>query len=81
VAKLVIATGHNNAAMNGASANRAALRAGRARGGGHAESGGAVVRTFDSRALSCSTHAMGRMPRRWNCARPDGSLIREVRRG
>ena len=40
----------------------------------------AVVRTFDP-CLSCSTHAMGSMPLAVELRAPDGSLIREVRRG
>jgi NAD-reducing hydrogenase large subunit len=40
----------------------------------------AVVRTFDP-CLSCSTHAMGRMPLTIELRAPDGSLVREVRRG
>jgi NAD-reducing hydrogenase large subunit len=40
----------------------------------------AVVRTFDP-CLSCSTHAMGRMPLSIELRAADGSLVREVRRG
>jgi NAD-reducing hydrogenase large subunit len=40
----------------------------------------AVVRTFDP-CLSCSTHAMGRMPLSVELRAPDGSLVKELRRG
>jgi NAD-reducing hydrogenase large subunit len=80
-ANLVIATGQNNNAMN-----KGVLQAAK-----HYVKDGkftegilnrveAVVRTFDP-CLSCSTHAMGRMPLAVELRAPDGSLIREVRRG
>jgi NAD-reducing hydrogenase large subunit len=80
-ANLVIATGHNNAAMN-----RGILQTARHYvHGEHIEEGmlnrvEAVVRTFDP-CLSCSTHAMGRMPLAVELRAPDGSLVRELRRG
>ncbi len=80
-ANLVIATGHNNAAMN-----RGILQAARHYVHGDAVKEGmlnrveAVVRTFDP-CLSCSTHAMGQMPLTIELRAPDGSLVREVRRG
>ncbi len=79
-ANLVIATGHNNAAMN-----RGVLQAARHYVHGDTIAEGmlnrveAVVRTFDP-CLSCSTHAMGRMPLSVELRAPDGSLVREVRR-
>jgi NAD-reducing hydrogenase large subunit len=80
-ANLVIATGHNNAAMN-----RGILQTARHYVQGDQIRDGmlnrveAVVRTFDP-CLSCSTHAMGRMPLIIELRAPDGSLVREVRRG
>ena len=80
-ANLVIATGHNNAAMN-----RGILQTARHYVRGEQVAEGmlnrveAVVRTFDP-CLSCSTHAIGRMPLAVELRAPDGSLIREVRRG
>jgi NAD-reducing hydrogenase large subunit len=80
-ANLVIATGHNNAAMN-----RGILQTARHYVQGDQIKDGmlnrveAVVRTFDP-CLSCSTHAMGRMPLSIELRAPDGSLVREVRRG
>ena len=80
-ANLVIATGHNNAAMN-----RGILQTARHYVQGEHVAEGmlnrveAVVRTFDP-CLSCSTHAMGRMPLAVELRAPDGSLVREVRRG
>lgn len=80
-ANLVIATGHNNAAMN-----RGILQTARHYVQGDQVKDGmlnrveAVVRTFDP-CLSCSTHAMGRMPLSIELRAPDGSLVREVRRG
>ena len=80
-ANLIIATGHNNGAMN-----RGILQAARHYVQGEAVKEGmlnrveAVVRTFDP-CLSCSTHAMGRMPLSIELRAADGSLLREVRRG
>jgi NAD-reducing hydrogenase large subunit len=80
-ANLVIATGHNNAAMN-----RGILQTARHYVQGDQVKEGmlnrveAVVRTFDP-CLSCSTHAMGRMPLSVELRAADGSLLREVRRG
>ena len=72
-ANLIIATGHNNAAMN-----RGILQTARHYvQGDHIAEGmlnrvEAVVRTFDP-CLSCSTHAMGRMPLTVELRAPDGS--------
>lgn len=80
-ANLIIATGHNNAAMN-----RGILQTARHYVQGEHIAEGmlnrveAVVRTFDP-CLSCSTHAMGRMPLAIELRAPDGSLVRELRRG
>jgi NAD-reducing hydrogenase large subunit len=80
-ANLIIATGHNNAAMN-----RGILQAARYYvQGDHVKEGmlnrvEAVVRTFDP-CLSCSMHAMGSMPLSVELRAPDGTLVREVRRG
>ena len=80
-ANLIIATGHNNGAMN-----RGILQAARHYVQGEAVKEGmlnrveAVVRTFDP-CLSCSTHAMGRMPLSIELRAADGSLLREVRSG
>jgi len=80
-ANLIIATGHNNAAMN-----RGILQTARHYVQGDQVKEGmfnrveAVVRTFDP-CLSCSTHAMGTMPLSVELRAPDGTLVREVRRG
>jgi NAD-reducing hydrogenase large subunit len=80
-ANLVIATGHNNAAMN-----RGILQTARHYVQGDQIRDGmlnrveAVVRTFDP-CLSCSTHAMGRMPLAVEVRAADGTLLRTVRRG
>ncbi|MGA8528580.1 MAG: Ni/Fe hydrogenase subunit alpha [Acidobacteriaceae bacterium] len=80
-ANLIIATGHNNAAMN-----RGILQTARYYVQGDNIAEGmlnrveAVVRTFDP-CLSCSTHAMGRMSLTVELRAPDGSLVSEVRRG
>lgn len=79
-ANLIIATGHNNAAMN-----RGILQTARAYVQGDEVKEGmlnrveAVVRTFDP-CLSCSTHAMGRMPLSVELRAANGTLLREVRR-
>ena len=80
-ANLIIATGHNNAAMN-----RGILQTARHYVQGDDVKEGmlnrveAVVRTFDP-CLSCSTHALGRMPLIVELRAANGSLLREVRRG
>lgn len=80
-ANLVIATGHNNAAMN-----RGILQAARHYVQGDQVKEGmlnrveAVVRTFDP-CLSCSTHAMGTMPLIIELRTAEGKLLRAVRRG
>ncbi len=78
---LVIATGHNNLAMN-----RGILQAARNYVDGNAIREGmlnrveAVVRCFDP-CLSCASHAVGKMPLRVQLLGRDGRLLDEVRRG
>ncbi len=79
-ANLIIATGHNNLAMskgilqvakhfiNGKQLNEGMLN--------RVE---AVIRAFDP-CLSCSTHAVGRMPLHIQLIGPDGTLLDELRR-
>lgn len=80
-ANLIIATGHNNLAMN-----RGVLQAARRFVDGAQLSEGmlnrveAVIRTFDP-CLSCSTHAVGQMPLWIQLVGPDGSVLDELRRG
>ncbi|MBZ5701049.1 MAG: Ni/Fe hydrogenase subunit alpha [Acidobacteriia bacterium] len=79
-ANLVIATGHNNLAMN-----RGILQVARQYVRGEKLTEGmlnrveAVIRTFDP-CLSCSTHAAGAMPLVVRLVGPDGALRDEVRR-
>ncbi|MBZ5539961.1 MAG: Ni/Fe hydrogenase subunit alpha [Acidobacteriia bacterium] len=79
-ANLVIATGHNNLAMN-----RGILQVARQYVRGDKLTEGmlnrveAVIRTFDP-CLSCSTHAAGAMPLVVRLVGPDGALLQEVRR-
>jgi NAD-reducing hydrogenase large subunit len=79
-ANLVIATGHNNLAMN-----RGVLQvAQRFVDGNHLTDGmlnrvEAVIRAFDP-CLSCSTHALGQMPLQIELVAPDGAVVDEVRR-
>jgi NAD-reducing hydrogenase large subunit len=79
-ANLIIATGHNNLAMN-----RGILQAAQ-----HFVSGGkitegalnrveAVIRCYDP-CLSCATHAVGKMPLQVRLVAPDGEVVHEVRR-
>jgi len=80
-ANLIIATGHNNAAMN-----RGILQTARHFVHGDQVTEGmlnrveAVIRTFDP-CLSCSTHAMGQMPLQVDLRAADGALIRSVQSG
>jgi NAD-reducing hydrogenase large subunit len=79
-ANLIIATGHNNLAMN-----RGVLQAARHFVHGEKLDEGvlnrveAVIRAFDP-CLSCSTHALGQMPLVVRLEAPDGSLLDEARR-
>jgi NAD-reducing hydrogenase large subunit len=80
-ANLLIATGHNNLAMN-----RGILQVARhfIRGTSLAEGSlnrvEAVIRTFDP-CLSCSTHALGQMPLHLQLLGPDATVLDERRRG
>ncbi|MFZ3200980.1 MAG: Ni/Fe hydrogenase subunit alpha [Candidatus Acidiferrales bacterium] len=79
-ANLIIATGHNNLAMN-----RGILQVARRFVRGEKLTGGmlnrveAVIRAFDP-CLSCSTHAIGQMPLVIRLESGDGALLDEVRR-
>lgn len=80
-ANLIIATGHNNLAMN-----RGVLQVARHFINGTQISEAAlnrveaVIRAFDP-CLSCSTHALGQMPLQVQLIGPDGMLLDEVHRG
>lgn len=80
-ANLIIATGHNNLAMD-----RGVLQtAKRFVKGDQIEEGmlnrvEAVIRTFDP-CLSCSTHAIGQMPLHIDLTAPDGSVLQTLQRG
>lgn len=77
---LIIATGHNNLAMNQGitQAARHYIKKGRLTDGilNRIE---AVIRTFDP-CLSCSTHAFGAMPLHIQLLAADGALLQEVKR-
>ena len=79
-ANLIIATGHNNLAMN-----RGILQAARHFLDGATLHEGllnrieAVIRTFDP-CLSCSTHAVGAMPLVVELLGPDGSILEQIKR-
>jgi NAD-reducing hydrogenase large subunit len=78
---LIIATGHNNLAMN-----RGVMQVARHFVRGTQLTEGmlnrveAVIRAFDP-CLSCSTHAAGQMPLHVQLVGPDGTLLHEVQRG
>lgn len=77
-ANLIIATGHNNLAMNKAVKQVAQHFV----DGNHLREGmlnrvEAVVRTFDP-CLSCSTHAVGQMPMVIEMRGPDGTLVDQL---
>jgi len=79
-ANLIIATGHNNLAMN-----RGILQAAKHFVNGNRLSEGmlnrveAVIRAFDP-CLSCSTHALGKMPLHIRLHAPGGALLDELTR-
>ncbi|RPJ54643.1 MAG: Ni/Fe hydrogenase subunit alpha, partial [Acidobacteria bacterium] len=80
-ANLIIATGHNNLAMN-----RAVLQVARHFVDGKKLQEGmlnrveAVIRAYDP-CLSCSTHAVGQMPLRISLVGPEGEVVDELNRG
>ena len=79
-ANLIIATGHNNLAMD-----RSVYEVARRYVDGTKLTEGmlnrveAVIRAFDP-CLSCSTHAVGQMPLQLQLVAPDGAVIDEIRR-
>jgi len=79
-ANLIIATGHNNLAMN-----RGILQVAKHFVKGNDLSEGmlnrveAVIRTYDP-CLSCSTHAIGKMALQIQLVEPDGTVVNELRR-
>jgi NAD-reducing hydrogenase large subunit len=80
-ANLIIATGHNNMAMN-----RGVLQVAKHFVNGNRLTEGmlnrveAVIRAYDP-CLSCSTHALGQMPLHVELVAPDGTIVDELRRG
>jgi NAD-reducing hydrogenase large subunit len=80
-ANLIIATGHNNLAMD-----RGVLQTAQRFVKGETIEEGmlnrveAVIRTFDP-CLSCSTHAIGQMPLHIELKASDGTLLDTVQRG
>lgn len=80
-ANLIIATGHNNLAMNkGVQQVASHYLHGTTIDEGMLNRVEAVIRTFDP-CLSCSTHAFGQMPLHVQLIGSDGALIDEARRG
>lgn len=79
-ANLVIATGHNNYAMD-----RSVLEVAKYFVKGAQLTEGmlnrveAVIRAFDP-CLSCSTHAIGQMPLQIQLLAPDGAIVEEIKR-
>lgn len=77
-ANLIVATGHNNNAMN-----KGVLQAAKCyvKNGKFTEGAlnkvEAVIRTFDP-CLSCSTHAFGQMPLVLSLVNPDGEVVDQV---
>ena len=79
-ANLIIATGHNNLAMNRGIQQTASYFVERGKlSAGALNRVEAVVRAFDP-CLSCSTHAAGQMPLEISLIGPDGELLDRARR-
>ena len=79
-ANLIIATGHNNLAMNRGIQQTASYFVEHGKlSAGALNRVEAVVRAFDP-CLSCSTHAAGEMPLEISLVAPDGELLDRVRR-
>jgi len=80
-AEFIVSTGHNNLAMNATVREiaRAYITEGRVTEGilNRIEGG---IRAYDP-CLSCSVHAVGRMPLRLDIVDPDGNLVRRLVRG
>lgn len=80
-ANLIIATGHNNLAMNkGVEQVARHYLHGATIDEGMLNRVEAVIRTFDP-CLSCSTHAFGQMPLQVQLIGYDGAVLDEARRG
>jgi len=80
-ANLIIATGHNNLAMNrGVKQVAETFIDGNDVKEGMLNRVEAVIRTFDP-CLSCSTHALGQMPLAIDIVDAEGKTVREVKRG
>ncbi len=80
-ANLIIATGHNNLAMNRAISQVARhFVSGNQIREGMLNRVEAVIRAYDP-CLSCSTHALGQMPLRVELVSPAGEVIDEAKRG
>jgi NAD-reducing hydrogenase large subunit len=79
-ANLIVATGHNNLAMNRAveEVAREYIRGGQVKEGMLNRVEGAI-RCYDP-CLSCSTHALGRMPLLVQVVGCEGEVLRELRR-
>jgi NAD-reducing hydrogenase large subunit len=79
-ANLIIATGHNNLAMN-KSILQVAKRfvKGKTPTDGMLNRVEAVIRSYDP-CLSCSTHALGKMPLQVQLISPEGDMLEEWRR-
>jgi NAD-reducing hydrogenase large subunit len=77
-ANLVVATGHNNKAMNNGvlQAAKSYVRDGKFTPGALNRIE-AVIRTFDP-CLSCSTHAFGQMPLVVSLVKPDGEVVDQL---
>lgn len=79
-ANLIIATGHNNLAMNqGVLQVAKHFVRGRQLSEGMLNRVEAVIRAFDP-CLSCSTHALGQMPLHIQLLGPDGQVLDELER-
>lgn len=79
-ANLIIATGHNNLAMDKGVAQVAKhYLKGNDITEGMLNRVEAVIRTYDP-CLSCSTHALGHMPLHVELVAPDGTVVNEVKR-
>jgi NAD-reducing hydrogenase large subunit len=80
-ANLIIATGHNNLAMDrGVFQTAKHFVKGEKIEEGMLNRVEAVIRTFDP-CLSCSTHAVGQMPLQIELTAPDGTVLDTVTRG
>ncbi len=76
-ANLIVATGHNNLAMNRSVEQVPCISSTETNSRRDAQPVQAVVRAYDP-CFSCSTHALGQVPLRIELVAADGAILDEI---